>query len=400
MPTENHAKVRVLLKTGKAKVVKRTPFTIQLLYDAGNDVDHVTLGIDTGSKIIGLSATTESKVLFECEVNLRNNIVNLIATRKELRRARRHRKLRYRKTRFSNRKKNIKILPAHKEKIETHLTSIKKVCAILPVSKIIIEIASFDIQKIKNPKITNEEYQKGEQYEFWNVREYVLWRDGHVCQICKGKSKDRILNVHHLETRKTGGDAPNNLITLCETCHKLLHKEKMILNIKRGTKFSDATFMNVANKEIYSKAKELFDNVEATYGYITKNTRITNGLSKTHYVDARCISGNPLAKPCETVYVATKIRCHNRQIHNLTIRKNGIRRLNQTGKLVNGFKLYDKVLYSGVECYIKSRRMTGIFTLGLLNGKQTKKKEVTSKKLKLLERQQGFILDRMKEVSC
>ena len=31
MPTENHAKVRKLLKEDKAKVIKRCPFTIQLL---------------------------------------------------------------------------------------------------------------------------------------------------------------------------------------------------------------------------------------------------------------------------------------------------------------------------------------------------------------------------------
>ena len=31
MPTSNHAKVRVLLKKGKAKVIRRCPFTIQTL---------------------------------------------------------------------------------------------------------------------------------------------------------------------------------------------------------------------------------------------------------------------------------------------------------------------------------------------------------------------------------
>ena len=30
MPTKNHSKVRLLLKSGKAKVVNRCPFTIQL----------------------------------------------------------------------------------------------------------------------------------------------------------------------------------------------------------------------------------------------------------------------------------------------------------------------------------------------------------------------------------
>ena len=95
-----------------------------------------------------------------------------------------------------------------------------------------MEVASFDIQKIKNPEITGGEYQQGEQLNFWNVREYVLFRDNHTCQYCHGKSGDKVLNVHHLESRKTGGDAPNNLITLCETCHKKYHEGKIQLKQK------------------------------------------------------------------------------------------------------------------------------------------------------------------------
>ena len=51
MPTENHAKVRVLLKQGKAKVIKRCPFTIKLLYESKNHTQPISLGIDAGSKI-------------------------------------------------------------------------------------------------------------------------------------------------------------------------------------------------------------------------------------------------------------------------------------------------------------------------------------------------------------
>lgn len=110
-----------------------------------------------------------------------------------------------------------------------------------------VETASFDIQKIKNPDIQGAEYQQGDQLEFWNVREYVLFRDGHTCQCCKGKSKDKILNVHHIESRKTGGNAPNNLITLCETCHTGYHKGTVQLPkaIKRGMRFKDAAFMGI-----------------------------------------------------------------------------------------------------------------------------------------------------------
>lgn len=106
MPTENHAKVRILLKNKKAKVIKKCPFTIQLAYDSTNYTQDITLGVDSGSKHIGLSATTEDKVLFESDVELRNDIVNLISTRRQNRRTRRNRKTRYRKPRFNNRKRN------------------------------------------------------------------------------------------------------------------------------------------------------------------------------------------------------------------------------------------------------------------------------------------------------
>ena len=204
MPTDNHAKVRILLKTKKAKVIKRCPFTIQLAYDSTHYTQDIVLGVDAGSKHIGLSATTENKVLYEADVELRNDVVDLISTRRELRRSRRNRKTRYRKPRFDNRRrKDGWLAPSVQNKVDTHLTVIRKVHEILPVTKIIVEVASFDIQKIKNPAIRGTEYQQGEQSDFWNVREYVLFRDGHTCQCCKGKSNDKILNVHHIESRKT-----------------------------------------------------------------------------------------------------------------------------------------------------------------------------------------------------
>ena len=269
MPTKNHAKVRLLLKSGKAKVVNRCPFTIQLTGVCKTFTQEVSLGVDAGSKHVGLSATTKKNVLFEADVTLRNSIVDLLSTRRELRHSRRNRKIRHRKARFLNRVKSKHkgwLAPSVKQKIESHLTMIAKVYKILPISKIIAEVASFDIQKIKNPNISGVEYQQGEQLGFWNVREYVLHRDGHQCQCCKGKSKDKVLNVHHIDSRKTGGNAPNNLITLCETCHTNYHKGKIKLpaKIKRGMSFRDATFMGIMRWAFYNKLKELYQNVNLT----------------------------------------------------------------------------------------------------------------------------------------
>ena len=102
MPTDRHGKVRRLLKSGLAHVVRRIPFTIQLDYDTTEITQPITLGIDAGSKFIGVCATTDKKELYAANVELRNDIVDKLSTRREQRRTRRSR-LRYRKARFNNR---------------------------------------------------------------------------------------------------------------------------------------------------------------------------------------------------------------------------------------------------------------------------------------------------------
>ena len=197
MPT-TPARARKMLRDGKATVVQRTPFTIKLTVQTKEYTQPVTLGIDAGSKTIGVSAGTEKEELYSSEITLRDDIVELLSEKRQYRRIRRNR-LRYRKPRFLNRKKdNGWLAPSIQHKIDSHLKIVESVHKILPISKIIVEVASFDLQKIKNPDIQGEEYQMGEQLDFWNVREYVLFRDNHKCQHCQGKSKDKILNVHHI----------------------------------------------------------------------------------------------------------------------------------------------------------------------------------------------------------
>lgn len=391
------AKARKLLKENKAKIYKKEPFTIQLLFICENQTQDITLGVDTGSRHIGLSATTKEKELYAADVELRNDIVDLLSTRRQNRRARRNR-LRYRKPRFNNRvhsKKNGWLAPSVEQKIQTHFKIVEDVHKLLPITKIVVEIASFDIQKIKNPEIHNEEYQQGEQLGFWNVREYVLFRDNHTCQCCKGKSKDKILNVHHIESRKTGGNAPNNLITLCEACHKGYHNGTVELpkTIKRGMSFKDAAFMGIMRRSFYNRLKEIYPNVFMTYGYITKDTRIKNNLPKDHYIDARCISGNPNAEPLGYYFYQKKVRCHNRQIHKANILKGGKKRPNQASYLVKEFRLFDKVEFGGQICFIFARRNSGYFDIRKLNG-EVISRSASWKKLKLLETRKSLLIER------
>ena len=391
------AKARKLLKQNKAKIYKKEPFTIQLLFICENQTQDITLGVDTGSKHIGLSATTKEKELYAADVELRNDIVDLLSIRKQNRRTRRNR-LRYRKPKFNNRvhsKNRGWLAPSIEQKIQTHIKVVEDIHKLLPITKIVIETASFDIQKIKNPEIHNEEYQQGEQLGFWNVREYVLFRDNHTCQCCKGKSKDKILNIHHIEGRKTGGDSPNNLITLCETCHKGYHNGtvKLPKTIKQGMSFRDASFMGIMRWAFYNRLKEVYPNVSMTYGYITKNTRIKNNLPKEHYIDARCISENPNAEPLGYYFYQKKVRCHNRQIHKANILKGGKKKLNQASYLVKGFRLFDKVEFDGRIGFIFGRRNSGYFDIRKLNG-EVIHRSVSWKKLKLLETRKNLLTER------
>ena len=404
MPTENHAKVRVLLKTGKAKVLNRCPFTIKLLYECMTYTQPLTLGMDAGSKTIGISVSSEKKEYYASEVALRNDIVDLMSTRRQYRRSRRNRKTRYRAPRFDNRvhaKNKGWLAPSIRQKCESHVAVVGKVVKMLPVSHITVELASFDTQKLKadmenlkRPQSTD--YQQGEQLGFWNCREYVFFRDSYTCQCCKGKSKDKILNVHHLESRKTGGNAPNNLITLCETCHKLYHAGKITLpeDIKRKASYKDASFMGIIRWAVYNKLKKMYpDKISITYGYITKNTRIANNLPKEHRVDALCIAGHPKAERDSVYYFSRKIRCHNRQIYKAQTLKGGVHKKNQAPKYVKGYQLFDTVSYKGKLYFVCGRRSSGFFDIRTLDGTKVNKGSMSYKKLELINYNKSYLTE-------
>jgi hypothetical protein len=394
-------KARKLLRENKAMVVKYEPFTIKLKYGSAGYKQPITLGIDAGSVHIGASASTEKQELYASETIMRSgdgkaSIVRLLAKRLELRHSRRNRKTRYRKVRFLNRvrrKHKGWLAPSVENKINVHLKLVADIHKILPVTKVIVEVAQFDIQKIKNPDISGVEYQQGEQFGWANVREYVLFRDGHQCQCCKGSSGDPILNVHHIESRMTGGNAPNNLITLCETCHQGYHQGNISLpkTIHRGMRFRDATFMGIMRWAFYNKLKEQYPDVHLTYGYITKNTRIKNGITKTHSADAYCIAGNINAERLNYEYLRKQIRRHNRKLHREVPAKGGVRKRAQAGHIVRGFCLNDTVFYQKQCWFVRGMRVKGSFVLKHLDGT---KAEVAPSKITFLMHNNSYLVER------
>jgi hypothetical protein len=229
MPTTPR-KARLLLKLGRAKCIRRTPFTIKLLYKTTTYTQPIALGVDTGSSKIGSAAIKENgDIVYISEVEIRNDISDKMSQRSKYRRNRRNRKTRYRPARWLNRKNSIKtgrFPPTMISKLCSHEKEIEFVKSLLPITSVILETATFDAHSLKNPDVLQNRwlYQRGTNYGFANTKAYVLDRDGHECQNCKSKSKDNKLEAHHIIFRSNGGsDEESNLITLCKTCHGKVH---------------------------------------------------------------------------------------------------------------------------------------------------------------------------------
>ena len=233
MPTERFGKVRRLLKEGKAKVVRREPFTIKLLYEPETDVvQECYCGVDTGS---------------------------------------------------------------------------------------------------------------------------ILHRDNYTCQCC-GKKNCR-LEVHHIKFRSNGGtDDEENLITLCEDCHKKIHKGEIVLDRKpKKMNLKHVTHMSIIRSWLLKKYPDAIE----TFGFVTSENRNHLNLPKDHYIDACVIASGGLEfKELDVILYKRRMSKGN---YRLT-RKSFGKEIICKGKIL-GFKSFDKVEYFGVECFVGSRRNNGIATL-------------------------------------
>jgi len=288
--------------------------------------------------------------------------------RKMYRRSRRGRKTRYRKARWQNRassRRKGRLAPSIRSKIYSHLREKKFVESILPVTKWKVELASFDIHKITNPDVKEFNYQNGSQKGYYNTKSYVLSRDGYTCQHCKGKSKNKKLRVHHIIFRSKGGtNSPDNLITLCETCHDKLHDGKFVLKV-RFSKTKHATEIGIIKSQLKKRWGSEFEEV---FGYETKYVREQIlCLPKTHYNDAISIcseENNKIFLLNDSIYFKKHVSSGDYQ---QTKGKRSEKRI-PTGKLF-GLRKFDFIETTKGIGFIKGKRSTGFFAVSSLDGK-------------------------------
>ena len=367
MPTQRFGKVRRLLRDKKAKVVRSCPFTIRLLYEPETKiVQDVVLGIDTGSKHVGVACVGNSKVLYQAQVELRDDIKKKMDYRRACRRNRRFRKTRYRKSRFLNRRNSIRedrYCPTLVSKCFGHEREIEFCKKILSIKDTVLETGKFDTQLMEKPWLQEHKwaYQRGVNYGYSNAREHALVRDKYTCQCC-GKKNCR-LEVHHIVFRsKNGSNDLENYITLCEDCHKAVHLGEIELKLKgkRRSTLRYATQMSTIRNMLLKRYPDAIE----TFGYVTKANRDNLSLKKDHYIDACVISSGGLEfEPSDVLY---QKKCVSKQDRQLCKGIRGEKKI-PTGKVFN-FKKFDKVRYLGRECFIKGRRSSGAFVLMSIDG--------------------------------
>ncbi|MCH4169719.1 MAG: RNA-guided endonuclease IscB [Lactobacillus sp.] len=371
-------KCRKLLQAGRAKVIKKEPFTIQLLFGSTGYKQPLAIGVDSGQHHIGLAVTSQDKALFQGEVSLRQDVHKLLDTRRIYRRGRRNRNTRYRPPRFLNRAKPVGWLPPSvASKVQHNINWIRRFQAVLPKAELHIEVGKFDMAKMKQPGITGLGYQQGDKYGYETAKQYVLDRDNYTCQICQGKNKDPKLKIHHIIYRTNGGtNQVSNLLTVCATCHtQANHQAGGKLYALQAKQFQShrflksATFMNILRRRLFMA----FPEAKFQYGAQTTLDRAKLELSKAHYNDAVTISGiQKIAQQPTAVVMFRQFRKKKRSLHEATARKGrkvpniASKRNAKNTKFSNGFYLNDYVQlpngqkgnisgFSGkTTCYVKS----------------------------------------------
>lgn len=408
MPTTRLGKVYRLLKTQKAHIVSYEPFTIQLDYEPDTHIiQPMTLGVDSGAIHSGYSVANEQREFYSSEVIARDNISYRISDRRMYRQNRRYRKTRYRKPRFNNRKNKKKgwLPPSLEQKVAVQLNEIDHLHRHFPIETIIVEVAEFNIQKIKNPDISGKDYQQG-TLQGYNIRNYLLEKHGRKCFYCD-KEVSNFEVEHMIPKAKGGSNRIDNLTLSCHSCNQkkgtltaeefikqTLPAEKVAKKLKQLSKekrlFKYMAHMNATRWTLYDAINDKYPNVKMTYGYITKYNRIQAGLPKAHHIDAKCITGFAQVPSFDTTVVKTKMRRHNRQLHRATFSKGHVRKAASLPTVMFGFRLYDIVMYNNHRYYIKGRRSNGSFTLVSLEG--LKDEDRTYKKLTLLAHTNAYLI--------
>lgn len=295
-----------LIRKQKAILVSKYPMAIQLKREVDektkDDESYFVLGIDDGSKYVGLAIIQKckdrNKVVFKGQIEQRQDVKHLMEIRKGYRHYRRYHK-RYRPVRFNNRlssKSKGRIAPSIKQKRQAILRVINQLNKWINIQEFWLEDVMIDIRALTDGyKSYSWQYQKSNRLDE-NLRKATLLRDGCKCLEC-GK-KNTTLEVHHIKAKRYGGsNTLNNLITLCSSCHqntegKERQFEERYFKLINGKSVRLDYAQHVMQGKTYLRSElSQLGMLHLTSGGETANKRIDWGIEKSHMNDAICITG-------------------------------------------------------------------------------------------------------------
>jgi 5-methylcytosine-specific restriction endonuclease McrA len=313
--TEKRA--RLLLQRKRAVIHKMAPFTIRLKDRTleRSKLQSLRLKLDPGAKTTGVAVlqedTEKGVAVFLAEIKHKPGIKQKLEARRNIRRSRRSRKLRYRKPRFNNRTRPKGWLPPSLNARVTQTINVaEKLFKLLPITDISTEHVKFDTQLLQNPGISGEQYQRGELYGY-EIREYLLEKWQRKCAYCHIDNVP--LEIEHvIPISRNGTHRISNLTLACRGCNeakgammpqewlKKLSASQKTLDQKRASNLPavlkrlreplrDAAMINATRWALYKHLKASDLPVECGTGARTKMQRTEHQLPKTHYYDACCV---------------------------------------------------------------------------------------------------------------
>lgn len=356
MPTTRFGHVRRLLKSGKAKAVSTKPFVIRLQYESESITQPLYGGTDPGRTNIGEAViNTKGQVVYAANVLSRNKEVPKLMTERAAHRnaSRRGERLRRKRrakkngttttfpegrrlpgyedgvlslkgiinteAKFLNRRcRKGWITPTVRQCVQTHISVIRRIRKILPVTDWTLEYNKFAFMELEDGRIYGADFQNGRLKGYDSVESYVSALQDGRCAICGGK----IELYHHIVPRHEGGsNLPENLVGLCHSCHREVHTNKKLLaRIGKKKKYAGASVLNAAIPRIYQAVLAEFgeSHVHICSGKDTYDYRKKHPVVKDHFADACCIAAIGekvlLADIPSSPFVIQQFRCHNRQI--------------------------------------------------------------------------------------
>jgi len=290
-----------LIRKKRAKLLEKSPMAIQLFKVVENPLCSITLGIDDGSKHVGVAlvqeTTSGSKCLFKGTIEQRQDVKKLMEQRASYRRNRRSEK-RNRPARFDNRntsRRKGRIPPTIKQKRQATLRFATKISNYVNINHITIEEAAFDIRSLTEGYTPFKwQYQRSNRLDE-SLRRATVLRDT-KCQRCG--ASNCALHAHHIIPKRFGGtDSIYNLITLCSACHIAIGDNEMSyvkvfqsLIAGKNPNTKDAQHV-MQGKHWLREQLSVIAPVSTTDGGTTANLRIDNDIPKSHANDAIVITG-------------------------------------------------------------------------------------------------------------